>query len=98
MTISDEILRDGRTAANLASMKPICRRHEIDPKLYLTQLLVNFPSWPAHDLDAWLTDQWKLRQAARLATLQDTSITESWDVWFRYRSHYSPVVRLASLY
>jgi transposase len=69
--------RGGRTAAILASLTSTCRRHEIDPQLYLTQLLLNFPSWPARDLDAWLPDQWKLRQAARLATLQGTAITDS---------------------
>ena len=62
---------------NELSLISTCRRHEIDPQLYLTQLLVNLPSWPARDLDAWLPDQWKLRQAARLATLQDTAITDS---------------------
>jgi len=61
--------RGGRTAAILASLTSTCRRHEIDPQRYLTQLLVNLPSWPARDLDAWLPDLWKLRQAASLATL-----------------------------
>jgi transposase len=61
--------RGGRTAAILASLTATCRRHEIDPQRYLTQLLVNLPSWPARDLDAWLPDQWKLRKAASLATL-----------------------------
>src|ERR1035438_2664471 len=56
------------TAAILASLTSTCRRHEIDPQLYLTRLLVNLPSWPARDLDAWLPYQWKLRQAARLDT------------------------------
>ena len=69
--------RGGRTAAILASLTSTCRRHEIDPQRYLTQLLVNLPSWPARDLDAWLPDQWKLRQAARLATLQGSAITDS---------------------
>jgi hypothetical protein len=69
--------RGGRTAAILASLTFICRRHEIDLQLYLTRLLLNLPSWPARDLDAWLPDQWKLRQAARLAALQDTAITDS---------------------
>jgi hypothetical protein len=69
--------RGGRTAAILASLTSTCRRHEIDPQLYLTQLLVNLPAWPVRDLDAWLPDQWKRRQAARLATLQDTAITDS---------------------
>ena len=33
----------GRTAAILASMTSTCRRHQIDPQLYLTQLLMNLP-------------------------------------------------------
>jgi transposase len=61
--------RGGRTAAILASLTSTCRRHQVDPQLYLTQLLMNLPSWPVRDLDAWLPDQWKLRHAARLATL-----------------------------
>jgi transposase len=61
--------RGGRTAAILASLTSTCRRHEIDPQVYFTQLLVNLPGWPVRDLDAWLPDQWKLRQAARLAEL-----------------------------
>ena len=56
--------RGGRTAAILASLTSTCRRHEVDPQIYLTQLLLNLPTWPARDLDAWLPDQWKLRQAA----------------------------------
>jgi transposase len=61
--------RGGRTAAILASLTSTCRRHDIDPQLYLTQLLVNLPSWPARDLNAWLPDQWKQAQAARSAAL-----------------------------
>jgi len=61
--------RGGRTAAILATLTSTCRRHEIDPQLYLTQLLVNLPSWPARDLDAWLPDQWKRAHAARCAAL-----------------------------
>lgn len=59
--------RGGRTAAILASLTSTCRRHEIDPQLYLTQLLVNLPSARLSDLPAWLPDEWKRRQAARLA-------------------------------
>jgi len=62
--------RGGRTAAILASLTSTCRRHDIDPQIYLTQLLTNLPSAPDSDLSAWLPDQWKLRQKARLATLQ----------------------------
>ena len=61
--------RGGRTAAILASLTSSCRRHDIDPQLYFTQLLVNLPSWPARDLDAWLPDHWKQAHAARCAAL-----------------------------
>ena len=61
--------RGGRTAAILASLTSTCRRHQVDPQLYLTQLLMNLPSWPARDLDAWLPDQWKLQHTAHLASL-----------------------------
>jgi transposase len=61
--------RGGRTAAILASLTSTCRRHQVDPQLYLTHLLLNLPAWPARDLDAWLPDQWKLRHTASLATL-----------------------------
>ena len=67
--------RGGRTAAILASLTSTCRRHQVDPQLYLTQLLMNLPSWPLRDLDAWLPDQWKLRHAARLATLNQQNPT-----------------------
>ena len=58
----------GRTAAILASLTSTCRRHDVDPQLYLTQLFMNLPAWPARDLDDWLPDQWKLRYPASLAT------------------------------
>ena len=62
--------RGGRTAAVLASLTSTCRRHDLDPQLYLTQLLINLPTVPISKLSAWLPDQWKLAQAARLACLQ----------------------------
>jgi transposase len=67
--------RGGHTAAVLASLTSTCRRHDVDPQLYLTQLLVNLPTWPVRDLDAWLPDQWKLRHAARLANLNQHNST-----------------------
>ena len=54
--------RGGRAAAILASLTSTCRRHEIDPQRYLTQLLVNLPSVPLRQLSDWLPDQWKRRQ------------------------------------
>jgi transposase len=58
--------RGGRTAAILASLTSTCRRHDIDPQLYLTQLLVNLPGLPSSQLSAWLPDQWKQRHNASL--------------------------------
>jgi transposase len=61
--------RGGRTAAILASLTSSCRRHEMDPQLYFMQLLMNLPTWPAKDLDAWLPDRWKQAHADRCAAL-----------------------------
>src|SRR3981189_1458906 len=61
--------RGGRTAAILASLTGTCRRHDVDPHLYFMQLLVNLPTWPARDLDAWLPDRWKQTHIARCAAL-----------------------------
>jgi len=66
--------RGGRTAAILASLTSTCRRHQIDPQVYLTQLLMNLPAWPARELDAWLPDQWKPRHAARVAALHQQNL------------------------
>jgi transposase len=59
--------RGGRTAAILASLTSTCRRHQIDPQLYFTQLLFNLPTTQASQLAAWLPDQWKLNQSAATA-------------------------------
>ena len=56
--------RGGRTAAILASLTSTCRRHDIDPQLYLTQLLTNLSQVRKCELPNWLPDQWKRRQAA----------------------------------
>jgi transposase len=53
----------GHTAAILSSFTSTCRRHEINPQLYLTQLLANLPDTPVSRIDEWLPDQWKKRQA-----------------------------------
>ena len=59
--------RGGRTAAILASLTSTCRRHDVDPQLYLTQLLMNLPAARISELSAWLPDQWKQLQTARIA-------------------------------
>jgi len=56
--------RGGRTAAVLASLTSTCRRHDIDPQIYLTQLLTDLPGSPIGQLANWLPDQWKLSHAA----------------------------------
>lgn len=53
--------RGGRTSAILASLTSTCRRHDIDPQRYLTQLLTNLPETKTSDLDHWLPDAWKAR-------------------------------------
>ncbi len=68
--------RGGRTAAILASLTSTCRRHDIDPQVYLTQLLANLPGDDG-DLSVWLPDRWKLTQNARLAKLQTNSASPS---------------------
>jgi transposase len=61
--------RGGRTAAILASLTSSCRRHQMDPQLYFMQLLMNLPSWPVNDIDAWLPDRWKQAHEDRCAVL-----------------------------
>jgi transposase len=63
-------VRGGRTAAILASITSTCRRLDIDPLLYLTQLLTNLPTLPISQLPQWLPDQWKIHHTARLGCLQ----------------------------
>jgi transposase len=60
--------RGGRTAAILASLTSTCRRHDIDPQRYLTQLLINLPSTPIRQLSAWLPNQWKQKQTDPFTT------------------------------
>ncbi|MBV8709085.1 MAG: transposase domain-containing protein [Acidobacteriaceae bacterium] len=68
-------MHGGRTAAILASLTSTCRRHEIDPQLYLTQVLVNLPSLPSSQLLDWLPDQWKQRQSEPLAKIANGRFT-----------------------
>ena len=56
--------RGGQTAAILATLTSTCRRHDIDPQHYLTQLLTNLPDTPISQLSQWLPDVWKQNQPA----------------------------------
>ena len=56
--------RGGETAAILSSLTSTCRRHEINPQAYLTQLLANLPDTPISRVDDWLPDRWKQRSAS----------------------------------
>jgi transposase len=66
--------RGGRTAAILASLTSTCRRHEVDPQLYLTQLLMNLPEVKVSELSDWLPDQWKIRHLARMASFNSAAV------------------------
>jgi transposase len=57
--------RGGRTAAILATLTSTCRRHDVDPQLYLTQLLTNLSQVRKRELINWLPDQWKMHQEHR---------------------------------
>ena len=59
--------RGGRTAAILATLTSTCRRHDIDPQLYLTQLLTNMPAISSSELPHWLPDKWKRRHKPAIA-------------------------------
>jgi transposase len=65
--------RGGRTAAILASLTSTCRRHDLDPQLYLTQLLMNLPQAKMSELSDWLPDQWKIRHVGRTASFNSLS-------------------------
>lgn len=56
--------------ACLSSHPSLRNRHEMDPQLYFMQLLMNLPSWPVNDIDAWLPDRWKQAHAARCKALE----------------------------
>lgn len=53
--------RAGHTAAILSSIASTCRRLDLDPQRYLTQLLLNLPATPVSQLDQWLPDHFKRR-------------------------------------
>ena len=55
--------RGGETAAILSSLTSTCRRHDVDPQHYLTQLLTNLPATPMSQLHTWLPDVWQQRQS-----------------------------------
>jgi transposase len=55
--------RGGETAAILASLTSTCRRHNIDPQHYFTQLLTNLPDTPINQLPSLLPDEWKKHHA-----------------------------------
>jgi hypothetical protein len=60
--------RGGRTAAILASLTSTCRRHDVDPQLYLTQLLTNLSQVRKSELANWLPDKWKQLHSAHLSS------------------------------
>lgn len=59
--------RGGETAAILSTITSTCRRHEINPQVYLTQLLAGLPTTPSSRLDDWLPDRWKAARSSPAA-------------------------------
>jgi hypothetical protein len=55
--------RGGETAAVISTLTSTCQRHEINPQVYLTQLLAGLQSTPVSQLETWLPDRWKASQA-----------------------------------
>ena len=60
-------------AATLASLTSTCRRLQINPQLYLTQLLFKLPNTQGSQFAAWLPDQWKLNQSGTRGTDEVTA-------------------------
>jgi hypothetical protein len=69
--------RGGRTEAILASLTSTCRRHDIDPQLYLTQLLTNLSRVRKSELPKWLPDNWKRLQAPRTISNLEATTTKT---------------------
>jgi transposase len=55
--------RGGETAAVISSITSTCQRHDINPQVYLTQLLAGLQSTPISQLHQWLPERWKAAQA-----------------------------------
>ena len=68
--------RGWRTAAILASLTSTCRRHDVDPQLYLTQLLMNLPQAKMSEVSDWLPDQWKIRHMDQIRSLNTVPPTQ----------------------
>lgn len=52
-------VRGGETAAVISTITSTCQQHEINPQVYLTQLLAGLQRTPISQLDQWLPDRWK---------------------------------------
>jgi transposase len=52
----------GRTAAILTSFTATCQRHQINPWLYLKDVLTRIPTCPTDQLPTLLPDQWAAAQ------------------------------------
>jgi hypothetical protein len=57
----------GKTAATLLSVLASCQRHEIDPFVYLRDLLSQIRGRPPEWLREWLLEVWKQTQAIETA-------------------------------
>jgi len=51
--------KGGQTGATLMSLVASCKRHGLDPFVYLRDLLTRLPATPVNQLDQFLPDHWK---------------------------------------
>lgn len=49
----------GRTGATLMTLVASCKRHGVDPFVYLRDLLTRLPATPINQIDQFLPDRWK---------------------------------------
>ena len=64
-------VRGGETAAIISTITSTCQRHEINPQVYLTQLLAGLQATPVSQLETWLPDRWNAAQATCAAGSSD---------------------------
>ena len=69
--------RGGRTAAILAILTSIYRRHDVASQRYLTQLLTSLSPVRRSQLPGWLADRWKQIQPARPTGLESSATLPS---------------------
>lgn len=69
----DNRVREAHRVSVRVRVTSTCRRHDVDPQLYLTQLLTNLSQVRRSELPNWLPDQWKQLQDTRMHRLENSA-------------------------